>query len=595
MSEGLELTKNMQFYKTKKSLNDNILSNVLDQAVSNKEQGKDFIIDVYRDIRSISNDVEYKVTIKVFPTEKPVYFLKDSDLKDRIFAYIILLELDDYLIVMSKSCANFSQLLNNNFDLVLSQELSKLLGKDAEFQKLSLRNMTISDKAVRNRSYEAVNLKGTLSTHAAGRSIPSHIKVRDGGNIKSISGTGRIVESSTRQPLDDIVKWIHEQIKLLQTANSNEFLNLFARKVQLVDVLKVTKPAALLVDVSFIEDELLSGNIKIKWQTSRKVRGQRKKKIIEKYIKENVKVVLLDELRKVYEIDANNNIIEPKNKSKLKVNSKSLSISTKAFKNFKIEENNKAISLISYINKKGLYSITFDDPKYMYFIDHCFEDVSGVSEVDSILDILVPKLGIDKVINEKGNFRKNQKVFNTNSMFGFVEKLHLKDHYIFCDDLGDEWADHITLNLSDPSINFIHSKHGKKSTSASNLHDVVGQGLKNLGNMFFSNEQFIDKINKTMYKSYISSSGVKTNIPRIRKSNKTLDSDLKNLLKHFQLHRKCILSCSFISKQEIAMEFNKLKSKQKVRGNIIQLLWIISSFSHAAKEANVIPIIYCDT
>lgn len=113
--------------------------------------------------------------------------------------------------------------------------------------------------------------------------------------------------------------------------------------------------------------------------------------------------------------------------------------------------------------------------------------------------------------------------------------------------------------------------------------------------MFFSNEQFIDKINKTMYKSYISSSGVKTNISRIRKSNKTLDSDLKDLLKHFQLHRKCILSCSFISKQEIAMEFNKLKSKQKVRGNIIQLLWIISSFSHAAKEANVIPIIYCDT
>ena len=105
----------------------------------------------------------------------------------------------------------------------------------------------------------------------------------------------------------------------------------------------------------------------------------------------------------------------------------------------------------------------------------------------------------------------------------------------------------------------------------------------------------MDKINKTMYKNYISGSGVKTNIPRIRKSNKALDSDLKGLLKHFQLHRKCILSCSFISKNEITIEFNKLKNKQKVRGNIIQLLWIISSFSHAAKEANVIPIIYCDS
>ena len=55
----------------------------------------------------------------------------------------------------------------------------------------------------------------------------------------------------------------HQQIKLLQTANSNEFLNLFARKVQLVDVLKVTKPAALLVDASFIEG-LCCTNLSVK-------------------------------------------------------------------------------------------------------------------------------------------------------------------------------------------------------------------------------------------------------------------------------------------------------------------------------------------
>ncbi|WP_227510320.1 hypothetical protein [Acinetobacter equi] len=230
MSCDLALTKNMQFYKIKSSLDDNLLSEVLDQAVSNKELGADFILDIYRDIRSINN-LEYKVTIKVFPTERRVYFLKDIDLKDRIFAYVVLIELKNYLIVMSKSCANFSQILNKNFDLVLTQELSKLFGKNVEFQKLSLRNMTISDKAIRNRSYEAVNLKGTLSTHAAGRSIPSHIKVRDGSHLKSISSTGRVVESSSRQSLEEMVTWMHEQIKLLETASSNEFLNLFARKV----------------------------------------------------------------------------------------------------------------------------------------------------------------------------------------------------------------------------------------------------------------------------------------------------------------------------------------------------------------------------
>ena len=83
--------------------------------------------------------------------------------------------------------------------------------------------MTVSDKAVRSRSYEAFNLKGTFSTHAAGRSIPSHIKVRDSGKIKSISGTGRLVESSARQSIDDIVNWANFQIQMLTTADQNDF------------------------------------------------------------------------------------------------------------------------------------------------------------------------------------------------------------------------------------------------------------------------------------------------------------------------------------------------------------------------------------
>ena len=108
----------------------------------------------------------------------------------------------------------------------------------------------------------------------------------------------------------------------------------------------------------------MSENIKIKWQTSKRIKGNRKNKIIEKYIKENTKNLLLDELRKVYEIDDKNIIRGAKKISKIKINSKSLSISTKAFAKFKIEENNKTISLMKYINNKGLYSITFDNPKY---------------------------------------------------------------------------------------------------------------------------------------------------------------------------------------------------------------------------------------
>ena len=596
MPDRLELTKNVQFYKTNKILNDDVFLDVLNAAVSNQEEGSDLVIDVYRDIKSSHNNVEYTITIKVFPTVRPVYFLNVDDVEDRIYAFIILIELDDYLVVLSKSCSSFSQILKDKFELIQTQDLSKLFGGNAEFQKMSLRNMTVSDKAVRNRSFEASNLKGTLSTHAAGRSIPSHIKVRDGASIKSISGTGRVVESSARQSIEDIVDWADLQIKLLSTANQNDFLSLFAKRVQLKEVMENSKPSALLIDIYQIVDGILDGTIKLKYELFKKDvtsgRKKRSKKIIN--LSDRFQATLLSKLEKVYEINSDFEVIGFEDSSKIRVNKNTLSILSKTIlKKIKIEENDKLENFMTYINRKGLFSVTFDYPKYMYFMDNCFEDRSGVSEIDSILEMLESKKDIEKVTSEKGLFTNTQRVFDANSMFGFVESISANEDYIFCDDLGDEWADHITINLTDLSISFIHSKHGDQSTSASNLHDVVGQGIKNLGNMFFSKDQIDDKISHKLLKKYKCGKGTQTQIDRVRKTCPNFSTDIDLLLKNHKLYRKCILSCSFISKTQIHAEFSAIKQGKKVRGNIIQLLWILSSFSHAAKDANVIPIIYC--
>lgn len=288
MPERLELTKNVQFYKTNNCLDENVLSDVLNEATSNQEQDSDFILKTFRDIRTTTGNIEYKLTAKVFPTTKPVYFLSDDNIEDRIFAFIILVEIDDYLVVLSKSCANFSQILKDKFELIQTQDLSKLFGSNVEFQRMSLRNMTISDKAVRSRSYEASNLRGTLSTHAAGRSIPSHIKVRDGSRVKSISGTGRVVESSARQSIDDIVDWANLQIQLLTTANQNDFLSLFAKKIQLKEVLENSKPSALLIDIYQIVDNILDGTLKLKYELKKMEVIGSKKKRSKKYIGQKI-------------------------------------------------------------------------------------------------------------------------------------------------------------------------------------------------------------------------------------------------------------------------------------------------------------------
>ncbi len=584
MPERLELTKNAHFYLPKNEITDEVIRSLLEAATDNIEAGGSYIIDEFRKEKFVANsDLNYVYSIRVFPSVRPVYLLND-EVEDRIHAYIIIIEFSNHYAFLKKSCSSISELIKDNFDLIGSTELSRTFNHDAEYQKMALRNMTISDRAMRARSYEAADLKGLLSTHSAGRSIPYYLKIRQGASTKSISGTGRIVEASQTISIDEIALWVKEQVDLLANASDNEFLEAFAKKVELEDVLDITAPNALLIESTQLSERIEKDQLTIKYRT------KRGKTIT---ISNRVKQKLYLELEKTYEINTNYEIIGHAIDAKIRRNPRTLTLQSKKLSNFKIIESGKEITLQRYIVKNGFYSITFSDPKYMYFMGACFQDSSGISEINSILDILQPINDMTKITSEKGHFLPDQESFEVGSMFELVERIHQRDDYILCDDLGIEWADHIMFNMDEACISFIHSKHGDETTSASKLHDVVGQGIKNLGNMFFTKQQFIQKVEDKFSKSY-SNSGVQTQIQRIRKGNMTnVEADIESLLKNYQLHRKCILCCSFMSKSSIEAEFRKIQGGQSAPGHITQLLWIISSFAHAVRDMNAIPIIYC--
>jgi hypothetical protein len=586
LPERLELTKNAQFYVPINTIDDSIINDILGAAVDNMDIGTQFVVDELREEKTIrEQDFTYIYSARVYPSVRPVHFI-DEDLEDRVYAFIILIEYHNYIAIIKKSCANITDLLKEHFTLVDSRELTGTFDdNDVEFQKIALRNMTISDRAMRSRAYEAADLKGLLSTHSAGRSIPFYLKLRQGAITKTISGTGRLVESSQRKPLDDIALWVKEQVELFENpVGSNNFLDSFAKKVELKDVLNDCEPSAILIESTPLFERIEGDGLEILYKNTRNTNIS---------ISTRVKNKLFLALEQVYEVDSNCKIIGREQCSKLRKNEKTLSLTSKILTKFRVVENGKEVTLQKFIVKNGFYSVTFSNPKYMYFMGSCFEDASGISEIDSILEILHPKSEFPVVTSEKGTFTDVSTDFDSESMFGVVERLHQDDDYIFCDDLGIEWADHITFNRADSNICFIHSKHGDVSTSASKLHDVVGQGIKNLGNMYFSKDQMVERINGKFSNTY-NNAGVNTDIPRVRKGDVTqADSYLDGLLKDYKLHRKCILSCSFISKAAISAEFLKIKNDLPVSGHVIQLLWIISSFAHAVKDMNAIPIIYC--
>lgn len=586
MPERLRLTKNAQFYRVNERLEDELVRQILETASDNMSPDSGFVIDVFRQERNLEEqNLNFVYSVKVFPSSRPVYFL-DDDFEDKVYAFILIIEIGGYLAVLKKSCANIFDLMDENFTLVGSKEFSSSFSDDdVEFQRLALRNMTVSDRAMRSRSYEAADLKGLLSTHSAGRSIPYYFKLRQGAKTRSISGTGRVVESSSRETIENIALWVSEQINLIESPNNTNFLDAFASKAELSKVLESCSPNALLVESSSLFDRLKKDGVPIKYKT-------KKGKVIG--VSNRIYKELESAIEKVYEINSELNVIDVNDGSRVRANKKSLTFHSKSLARFRVSENGKLITLQKYIVKHGFYSITFDDPKYMYFMGSCFEDSSGVSEIDNILELLQPIEAMPSIKSEKGSFTIESVKFSEDSMFDAIEKIHTNDDYIFCDDLGDEWADHITFNKENSNICFIHSKHGDPSTSASNLHDVVGQGIKNLGNMYFDANAMLSKLAKTFGKDYKSGIGVQTKISRIRKGNvDDFEGYLTNLLKDYKLNRSCILCCSFLSISNITNEFTKIKNGKPVRGNIVQLLWIISSFAHAVKDMNARPIIYC--
>src|SRR5690606_20630366 len=240
----------------------------------------------------------------------------------------------------------------------------------------------------------------------------------------------------------------------------------------------------------------------------------------------------------------------------LKVNKKTISPDTIALRRLKIKSGNDYVTFQSWITDKGYFVVSFDKPEYIYLNKSCFQDRAGRSEVDSILKCLTPIPSFATVLSEKGEPSGADTDFDASSLFAKVEQLHSRDDYVFCDDLGNEWADHISLNLRSACVAFIHSKHAKKaSNSASAMHEVVGQAVKNLGSMHFTYSAFSDKVNFKFKKTYS-----RTMIPRTRRGNSgSANRDVKLLLADHRLHRKCIVACTSISKNGVTMEFEKMK------------------------------------
>jgi len=574
----LRLTLNGTFVRSSADIDAAAIADIIDAARANEDTDFSPLLDVRRKAVGAAT-----VSAFVYYSEREAYFVPDGDIYDRIASYIVIVEIGcREFALFKKSCATLTPLLEQSFEVASYDDLINTFDDSrAMIQKLSTREMSVSDKGIRARSYEAADLKGHMSPHAAGRSIPRFTQVRLKDEVRSLSlYTGRINQLTDRVGIGQVVDWTIATFELMAKARVNKsFFSTFAQRISLAEVLKHARPAGILFERAAIQEHLSGDNIDLWYAKNGKYQ-----KLKARSLKR-----ILNSLDAAFEVDEHGKIVGTKDGS-LRVNKKTISPQTTALRRLKIKNGKDYITFQSWITDHGYFIVSFDRPEYIYIKKNCFQDKAGRSEIESILKCLQPIQSFTGAKSEKGQPKPADTQFDSASLFFKVERVHSADDYIFCDDLGTEWADHITLNIGAACVSFIHSKHAKKSSnSASALHDVVGQAVKNLGNMHFTFATFSAKVNLKFKKTYAS-----TQIRRTRRGNSAqANADVKALLADHRLHRKCIVACSSISKAAVEVEFEKMKRGVSVKGNVTRLFWILSSFIHAAQGSSTVPIVYC--
>lgn len=576
--EDLRITLNGTFVRSANDIDDRDVEKLMDAARANEDGDYPPLLYIKR--RGVG---AAKVSAIVYYSKREAYFAPDHELFDTIASYLVIVEISPReFTLFKKSCATMTPLLEKEYEVAEYDDLLNTFDDSrSQIQKLSTREMNVSDKGLRARSYEAPDLKGHMSPHAAGRSIPRFTQVRTKSEVRSISlNTGRINQLTDRASVAKAIEWSSQIFTAMSRTRVNKsFFSSFARRVSLEEVLKSARPASILFERFAIEEHLATESIDL-WYTKSGKYHKLKPGSLKRF---------LDTLDVAFEIDNHQHFVGT-GSGALRINKKTLSPTSAALRRLKVKGPKDYITLQSWITDHGYFVVSFDRPDYIYIKKSCFENRAGKAEVDAILTCLEPVRSFSAATSEKGLVTSRSTAFDPSSLFAKVEHIHRNDSYVFCDDLGTEWADHIAINLNAARVTFIHSKHAKKSSnSASALHEVIGQAIKNLGSMHFNSATFSTKVNQKFNKKYSGSQ-----IDRTRQGNhRNANGDIKTLLADPRLHRKCVVAYSSLSKKDVAKELEKLKRGLVVKGHITQLFWIISSFIHSCQGNACYPAVYC--
>ena len=594
---NLVIAPSAQIFKIIKRISKRQLTKLFTDC-SEKKVGKYILCEKKISLSVDGEDIIYSAMS--FKLENQPSFLTDTTVKEIRYAYLLIIEYNDYAFIFKKQIDNPQGKMPT---YLTPFKYNKLTGfkanNNTEYEKVSMNSMTVSNAVIRNRVFEGKNLNGLLPSNYASRSIASNFRLNSEGEVYSIvPNTSRLTYRSSKLDIMDLSKWCVQVFdELEEQTSSNSFIDNFASPVNLESVSKIGNPSAIFFDFEELD-------FSIREQNSGKA-------LLYKDKQNNLVIFNNKQLNNFFDFFKSPIILEEhsntngtfdfqikgnKKLGSIKLNKNTITFSSKVGNKIFISDvNTNDISFSKYINTLKLFSVVFDNPSYMYFSRYTFEDKKLLSNIDGMMSVFIDSYDFSNVKSEKEKPHTStiSEFPNTSLFYAIENNLKTQDSIIICDDMNDEWADHIIIDskLTPPTISYVHSKFvNKDSYGASKFHEVVAQALKNLGRINSDVLEYKEKYDNEWKNKYES-----TQIERIRTGNNwtNIESSLNEINSNPNSIRKVVLATPFLSKAILKSKMEKLARKEDCPAHYIQVLWLINTFISACRDYNVQPYILC--
>ncbi len=507
--------------------------------------------------------------------------------------YLLIVEIQDYIVVNKKNVSKTHDFFEL-FDKIDYKILANLfVNNETKLEKFGLKNLDVSDKSIRGKSIEAVDLRDNFSSLGANNYALNSVRVKNQDEKTSIIlGSSRVNKYGPKYGIQNFCDWAKSIVSAITSYQEKKtFLSVFAEPVDYELIKDELIPISVLINFDSLyddfEDNLISDTI---------IRIFTENGIIERRIDLLKHISSFERLISVNHSENKFSLINGLAKDlEVKLNKKSITLRSPKLKSVIIrKENGIEISIIDYINSKNAQIINFENVDLVYANKKLFRDNQLLGNIDIFLQIFKPFKELELITSEKGNFSINQVEFTALSLFRFVEDTFSSSaDFIICDDLSKEWADHIALTNN--KITFYHSKFDSSTLSASAFQDVVGQAQKNLGNLNPQDFQLDSK--KEIWGTNYRNDKVTTSIKRIRKGTTPHDAitRFQSVSRSPNTSREVCLVINFISKSLLEVNLNKLKNGIRFtqQHETTQILWFISSLMASCRELNTDVYIFC--